>query len=542
MAKKVTIIKPMSEMKNPVSRPKLRVCAYARVSTGSKAQADSYATQVAYYTDKIQEDPLWEFAGIYADEATTGTKVKGRDEFQAMVQECMDGNIDLIITKSVTRFARNTVESIQTIRKLKEIGVGIIFEKENINTLTEKSELMITILSSIAQGESEDFSSNNKWSVVRRFQEGTFIVSDPAYGYENDEDGNLIIKQDEAEVVRMIFDYYLNGFGTYQIARKLNEQGIPTVRYAKEWQDSVIKEMLVNPMYAGDLLQQKTYTENIFPFTRKRNKGEVEMYLIEDNHEAIITREEAQAVKDIMKYRAEIVKAGGEKCQNRYLFSSRIVCGECGSYLRRQKVYIGKPYEKIIWTCPKHIKDKTICTMKAIREDELQTAFLVMWNKLYTNKGTVLEPLLEGLKNLPVSKEQAEKVEQLNKEIQNITEQCRILNQVMKKGYMDTALFMENQSLLSGKLTECRSRKLQLLAKQRHRKEIVRTEHLMELLNSREGLIRKFDEELFDMAVKEITVSVNHDITFSLHNGLNLTEEDDVEGGDGYAVAHTNRV
>lgn len=542
MAKKVTIIKPAADIIKSVSQPILRVCAYARVSTGSKAQADSYATQVAYYTEKIEANPLWEFAGIYADEAITGTKVKGRTEFQTMIQECLDGNIDLIITKSVTRFARNTVESIQTIRKLKEIGVGIYFEKENINTLTEKSELMITILSSIAQGESEDFSGNNRWSVVRRFQEGTFIVSDPAYGYENDEDGNLIIKQDEAEVVRMIFDYYLNGLGTYLIAGKLNELGIPTVRYAKEWQDSVIKEILVNPVYVGDLLQQKTYTEKTFPFTRKHNKGELEMYLIEDNHEAIITREEAQAVKDIMKYRAEIVKAGGEKCQNRYLFSSRIVCGECGSYLRRQKIYIGKPYEKIIWTCPKHIKDKTICTMKAIREDELQSAFLAMWNKLYTNKGTVLEPLLDGLKNLPVSKEQKEEVEQLNKEIQNLTEQCRILNQVMKKGYMDTALFMENQSLLSSKLTECRSRKLQLLAKQRHRKEILKTEQLIELIDSRDELTREFDEELFDMAVKEIKVSKAHDITFQLHNGLNLTEENDVEGGDNHAVAHTNRI
>lgn len=542
MAKKVTVIKAVTPTTNQSSMSKLRVCAYARVSTGSKAQADSYDAQVEYYARKIEDNPLWEFAGIYADEAITGTKVKDRTEFQTMIQECEDGNIDLIITKSVTRFARNTVESIQTIRKLKEIGVGIFFEKENINTLSEKSEVMITILSSIAQGESEDFSGNNRWSVVRRFQEGTFIISDPAYGYENDEDGNLIINHDEAIVVRQIFDYYLNGLGTYRIAKKLNELGIPTVRHAKAWQDCVIKEMLINPMYVGDLLQQKTYTENTFPFTRKHNKGQQEMYLIENNHDAIITREEAQAVKDIMRYRAGINKSGGEKCTNRYLFSSRIVCGECGSYLRRQKVYIGKPYEKIVWTCPKHIKDKTICTMKAIREDELQTAFIAMWNKLYTNKGTVLEPLLEGLKSLPVSIKQAEEVEELNKEIQNLTEQCRILNQVMKKGYMDTALFMENYNLLNQRLTECRRKKMQLLTKQRYKKEIVKTEQLIGFLNSQDGILKSFDEELFDMTVTEIKVTKNHNIIFSLHNGLSLTEENDVEGGDSHAVAYTNRL
>lgn len=542
MAKKVTVIQPASNVKKTAETAKLRVCAYARVSTGSKAQAESYAAQVEYYTQLIEDNPLWEFSGVYADEAITGTKVKGRDEFQTMIQECVDGNIDLILTKSVTRFARNTVESIQTIRKLKELGIGIYFEKENINTLTEKSELLLTVLSSIAQGESEDFSGNNRWSVVRRFQDGTFIIGEPAYGYVNDEDGNLILMPEEAKVVRMMFDEYLNGTGTYLIAKKLNELGIPTIRSAKAWQDGVVKGILTNPVYAGDLLLQKTRTETTFPFIRKANKGELEQYLIEDDHPAIITREEAQAVKDIMQYRADMVKADGSKSQNRYLFSSRIICGECGSYMRRQKIYIGKPYEKIIWTCPTHIKDKHVCTMKAIREDEIQAAFLAMWNKLYTNQGTVLEPLAEALRNLPASPKQAEETEQLNREIQNLTEQCRILNQVMEKGYMDTALFIENRNLLMHKITECRRKKTKLITKQRHRKEIIQTEELMELLGGESGIRKEFSEELFDKTVQNLRISKRHDITFCLHNGLELTEENYEEGGRKDAVAYTDRI
>ncbi len=225
MAKKVTVIGAVPDRReNPLNKPKLRVCGYARVSTGSRTQTESYATQVAYFTEKIGNNPLWEFAGMYADEAVTGTKVKGRNEFQAMIRACEDGDIDLILTKSVTRFARNTVECIQTIRKLKDLGVGILFEKENINTLTEKSELLLTILSSIAQGESEDFSGNNRRSIEKRFRDGTFITGTPAYGYRNDENGNLVIVEKDAETVRWIFESYLNGLGTYVIAKELNKK------------------------------------------------------------------------------------------------------------------------------------------------------------------------------------------------------------------------------------------------------------------------------------------------------------------------------
>ena len=537
MAKKVTVINAVSESRHTQPKQKLKVCEYARVSTGNRAQAESYATQVEYYTEKIENNPLWEFAGVYADEGITGTKVKGRDDFKAMIAACEDGDVDLIVTKSITRFARNTVECIQTVRKLKAIGVGVYFEKENMNTLAESSELMLSILASIAQGESEDFSGNNRWSIINRFEKGTFIVGTPAYGYRKDEEGNLIIEEEEAKVVRWIFEAYLNGHGVYVIAKQLNDAGVPTIRASEKWQDSVVKNILLNPVYEGDALRQRTYTETQFPFVRKENKGQLDMYLTKDAHPPIVTHEEAEAVRSIMEYRSRTLHMTGNT-NGRYIFSSKIVCGECGSHFRRQKIYIGKPYEKIIWTCHKHVEDKEACQMKAIREDVLQQAFIDMWNKLYTNQGTVLEPLLKALTELAEKEQETEEVEQLNREIQNLSEQSRILNQVMKKGYMDSALFMEKNNLLAHRLTECRRRKTLLARKQKRTKEIVRTEQLIGLLKE-EGYQREFKEELFEMVVKEIQISLDHEIHFCLKNGLVLTER---EGGREDAVAYSNRI
>lgn len=217
--KKVTRIDPVRTTQPLEQTQEKRVCAYCRISTDSEDQKHSLEAQVAYYSRLIGERNNWIFSGIYADEDRSGTKLNGRDEFQKMMQDCRRGQHDYIITKSVTRFARNTVDSIQAIRELKALGIGIYFEKERVDTLSEKSEQLLTILSSIAQGESENISANVRWSVVRRFQNGTFIISDPAYGYCKDPDGNLIIEPKEAAVVRRIFEAYLGGMGSYTIMR-----------------------------------------------------------------------------------------------------------------------------------------------------------------------------------------------------------------------------------------------------------------------------------------------------------------------------------
>ena len=522
MAKKVTVINAVPKSGQAQTQQKLRVCAYARVSTDSRSQEQSYAAQVEYYTAKIQSNPLWEFAGVYADQGTTGTKMQGREEFNAMVSACEDGGIDLILTKSLTRFARNTVDCIQTIRKLKAIGVGIYFEKENINTLTEASELMLTILASVAQGESEDISGNNRWAVIKRFENGTFITSTPAYGYRNDKDGNLIIEEKEAEIVRRIFGEYLNGTGAYMIARHLDGQKIPTIRGSEKWNEETVRWILKNPVYEGNVINQKTYTEKSFPFVRKHNHGQVNMYLEEDAHPPIVTHEEAEAVRNILEYRNRNLK-GKNDATNRYAFSGKIVCGVCGKHFRRQRIHIGKPSETIIWMCRQHMLNKDVCQMKSVREDVVKQAFTNMWNKLYTNQGTVLEPLLKGLIEIAESRPDTQEKEKLENEIQNLNEQYQILNRVMKQGYIDTAVFMEKSNQITQRMAECRKKKIMLERKQKRTKEIISTEQLIGILKG-EGYQKEFNEELFHLTVKEIKISSDYRISFCLKNGLTLIE------------------
>ena len=523
--KKVRKIEPVHQKVILELQPKKRVCAYARVSTNSIDQQGSFHAQVDYYKKFIGKRDDWEYAGIYADEAKSGTQVKRRDEFLQMIKDCEDGKIDMIITKSVTRFARNTVDSIEAIRKLKLLGIGVYFEKENINTLSEKSEMLLTILSSIAQGESETISTNNKWGIRKKFEDGTFRFSTPAYGYTKDEDGQLIINKEEAKVVRRIFNEYLNGKGFYAIARGLNEDNIPTIRSAEEWQDSVIKVILQNPIYEGDLLLQKTYTTEILPFQRKVNKGELPKYFIENNHEPIISRKQGQLVREIYEYRRNKIGIDdSDKYKNRYEFSSRIICSECGSTLRRQKIYIGKPYEKIQWCCIQHIRDINKCSMKAVREDIIKEAFLTMWNKLVSNYKDILHPLLKSLKDLRTSEEQEEEIKELNNKIMELTEQSHILSRVVSKGYIDSAVFIERQNVLTVEIEATRKRRNQLLDNNGFEKEIEGTLRLLDIIRYNSEIMEDYDENLFIHTVDKIIIGKDYEVTFRLINNLELTE------------------
>ncbi|WP_088188020.1 MULTISPECIES: recombinase family protein [unclassified Desulfosporosinus] len=525
MAKNVVKIDPVKQQIVRQLQPKKRVCAYCRVSTDSREQQNSFTAQMEYYTALIENQEDWQFAGIYADEARSGTNLQKRDDFLRMLKDCEDGRIDMVITKSLTRFARNTVDSIQAIRRLKELGVAVYFEKEHINSLSEKSELMLTILSSLAQGESESISTNNKWAAVKRFQDGTFILGTPAYGYTKDDKGELIIQEEEAAIVRRIFREYLNGKGTYAIAKDLSEEGIPTIRSAEKWNDGVIKEMLLNPIYIGNLLYQKTMTTEVLPFKKKRNKGQLPQYLVEDNHEPIISHEQAEAVKEILEYRRmQMGMDDSEKYQSRYTFSSKILCGECGGTFRRQKIYIGKPYEKVQWCCRQHILHNTRCSQKAIREDDIQWAFTVMWNKLVSNYAEILTPLLDTLKKLRMDEQQEQKIGECSNRIMELTEQGHILSRLVSKRYIDPAVFIERQNSLTIELAAVKKKRSQLLDNNGFDIEIGGTEQLLELIRNNPHVIEEYREDLFLQAIDKVIVQKNGQITFRLINRLELSE------------------
>lgn len=538
--KKVIKINPVKPQVMMQLQPKKRVCAYCRVSTDSREQHNSFTAQTAYYEEMISKRSDWQYAGIYADEAQSGMNLEKRDDFLRMMRDCENGKIDMIITKSITRFARNTVDSVEAIRKLKLLGITVFFEKENINTSSESSELLLTILSSLAQGESESISTNNKWATIKRFQNGTFIISTPALGYTNS-DGELRIDEDEVETVRFIFKEYLNGKGSYVIAKELTEKGIPTIRGAEKWSDGVVMKVLQNPVYNGNLILQKTYSTEVVPFKRKRNKGELPQYLISENHDPIISREEAEAVKEIYEYRRNQMKVDSIKSQNRYAYSSKIICGECGMVFRRQKIYIGKPYEKVQWCCIKHIEDKEKCSMTAIREDVIQQAFTSMWNKLSSNYTEILYPLLESLKRLRADEQQEKEIRECNEKIMELSKQSHILSGVAAKGYLDPAIFIEKQTALQIELDAMRKKSRVLLDESGFENEIFYTEQLIELLESNPGIQDNYREDLFLQSVEQLIIKEERAVVFRLKNKLELTENYGKEERDG-AKTYADRI
>ena len=312
-----------------------KVAGYARVSTDSDEQFTSYEAQVEYYTNYIKSNPRWEFVGVYTDEGISGLNTKHRDGFNQMIADALDGKIELIVTKSVSRFARNTVDSLTTIRKLKDKGVEVYFEKESIWTFDSKGELLLTIMSSLAQEESRSISENVTWSVRKRFADGRVSVAYSSFlGYEKGQDGNLVINPEEAKVVVMIYQMFMGGKSPVSIANQLTKLGIPTPGGKTEWRTSTVKSILTNEKYKGDALLQKSFTVDFLSKKTKTNTGEIPQYYIEGNHEAIISPEEF----DLVQAELERRKKYGRTISTTSIFSSRIICSECGCFYG-QKVW-----------------------------------------------------------------------------------------------------------------------------------------------------------------------------------------------------------
>ena len=366
--KKVSMIpaKPQYDRSIKLSEKKLRVAAYCRVSTELEEQESSYEAQVEYYTRKIQETENWKLAGIYADDGKSATNTKKRDDFKAMIKDAEGGKIDMILTKSVSRFARNTVDSLLTIRRLKEKNVAVVFEKEGVNTLDGTGEILITILSSLAQEESRNISENTRWGVVRKFEQGKVIVNHNKFmGYTKNENGDLVIVPKEAEIVRLVFRLYLEGYSAGKIAKYLEEQKIKTATGLEKWHDTVVLKMLRNEKYMGDALLQKTYTVDFMTKKKVMNKGIVPQYYVEDDHEAIIPKDLFYRVQEELARRASVNKSAVTRKKNmkskyssEYALTGILLCGECGQEYRRV-TWARNGKKKIVWRCSNRLTNGT---------------------------------------------------------------------------------------------------------------------------------------------------------------------------------------
>ncbi|MCM1224268.1 MAG: recombinase family protein, partial [Lachnospiraceae bacterium] len=334
-------------------RPKLRVAAYARVSTDHEEQESSYEAQVEHFTKYITEHEGWELAGIYADPGLSGKNIK-RKQFLAMIRDCESGKIDKIITKSVSRFARNTLDCVKSARKLKEMGIGIYFEKENLDTLQENSEFVLTIMASLAEEESRSISNNIRWSVKKKFQDGKVILNTKHFlGYSREKKSTVLtIVPEEAIIVRRIYSEFLDGYSLKEIADGLTRDGILTPAEKSVWHATTIRSILQNEKYKGDCHLQKTYAPD-FLSARMKNEGQEVSYYVEDSHAAIISKEMFEMVQQEFRNRREMRSSGETghgKFSGKYPFSGMIVCGECGeTYRRHQQYNTTKKY--YIWVC-----------------------------------------------------------------------------------------------------------------------------------------------------------------------------------------------
>lgn len=536
--KKVAII-PAQNIYNKGIRPELkvlRVAAYCRVSTKLEQQEGSYEAQIAYYTEKINSNPNWKLAGIYADDGISATNTKKRDDFNAMIEDCMAGKIDMIITKSVSRFARNTVDALQTIRKLKEKNIGILFEKEGVNTLEGSGELLITILSSQAQEESRNISENTRWGIVRRYENGIISVNHKKFmGYTKDKkSGELVIVPEQAEIVRRIFRMYLEGASILEITRALEEDKIKTVTGKDTWHPGVIERMLINEKYMGDALMQKTYTVDFLTKKRVKNDGIVPQYYIEDNHEAIIQKEifyrvqeekirRANLNKSAVTRKANKLKKEKSKFSSKYALTEILVCAECGHPYRRQ-TWSKYGQKSAVWRCENRLKNGVKATCKnspTLKEEPLHHTIMTAINNVVENNGKFIGAFREniirvmgGYSTKGVSTEHDEKIEYLQKEMLSLIEENA------KQGAV-AGDFDDEYKRISEEINELKKAKIRLVQEKKqdemYEQRLTEADSTLKTVNPQ---VREFDEDLVRRLIETIKVSKGERLEIQFESGI----------------------
>lgn len=402
MAKMVKVIPPKAKYgnkKQDITAPKLKVAAYARVSTDSDEQATSYEAQVEHYEQYIRSQSNWIFVDVYADDGISGTNTKKRDEFNRMIQDCQKGKIDMILTKSISRFARNTLDCLKYIRLLKEHYVSVFFEKENINTMDAKGEVLLTIMASLAQQESESLSQNVKLGFQYRYQKGEVMFNHNRFlGYTKDEEGKLIIKQEDAKIVKRIYREYLEGASLQMIKVGLEKDGIRNGAGNKKWHTSNILQILTNEKYMGDALLQKTYTVDFLNKKRAKNEGIVPQYYVENNHPPIIPKGiflQVQAEKERRAQKRQDSKT--HHFSSKYALSHCVKCEQCGQIYRRI-TWQNRGVREIVWRCVTRVTHgPTKCSARTIKELDLHQVVVDAMNKMAGNRQKLLKQIEHNL-------------------------------------------------------------------------------------------------------------------------------------------------
>lgn len=500
--KSITVIPARRRVGNTVNqeqKPKLRVCAYCRVSTDSDEQATSYEAQVEHYTTFIQRNAEWEFAGIFADDGISGTNTKKREEFNRMIEECMAGHIDMIITKSISRFARNTLDCLQYIRELKDKNIPVFFEKENINTMDSKGEVLLTIMASLAQQESESLSKNVKMGLQFRYQNGEVQVNHNRFlGYTKDEDGHLIVEPKGAEVVKRIYREYLEGSSLKQIGMGLEADGILTAANKKKWRPETLKKILQNEKYIGDALLQKTYTVDFLTKKRVKNNGIVPQYYVENSHEAIIPRDLYMQVQEEIVRRANLHSGANRKKRvysSKYALSSIVYCSKCRDIYRRI-AWNNRGKYSIVWRCVTRVEHgPQCCDAPTVQETELQEAVIKAINQALGNKDSILETLERNIEEVLMETD--------NSGAEDIEEKLRVLQKELLKLANDKKDYTE----VADEIDRLRQQKQDALVEKAEREGMKqRILEMKEFLIKRKREITTYNEQLVRKLIEKITI------------------------------------
>jgi len=492
---------------------KRRVAAYARVSTDYEEQITSYQAQVRFYTNYIKSRPDWQFVDVYTDEGISALNTKKRDGFNRMIADALAGKIDLIVTKSVSRFARNTVDSLSTIRKLKEHNVECYFEKENIWTFDSKGELLITIMSSLAQEESRSISENVTWGQRKRFAEGKVTMCYGAFlGYRKGENGQPEIVPEEAEIVRYIYRQFIMGLTPYKIAANLTAQGIPTPGGKQKWAISTIKSILTNEKYKGDALLQKRFTVDFLTKKTKVNEGEVQQYYVENSHPAIITPEEFDLVQEEFAKRVNT----GKQYSSTSIFSSKIICGDCGSYFGSKVWHSNSKYRRVIYQCNSKFKNEHSCMTPHLYEPEIQQKFLQAFAQYFEQREVVIRNCRFVLNQL---KKQNADLETLQAEFDEINEK---LKQYIAQSVGDTESSLDYQTL-NEQYEEIFARLKAEEEKTADRKaRYHRMLNILKILESSESILEAFDENVWNGVLENLTVFHDGSMVFLFKDGTEI--------------------
>jgi DNA invertase Pin-like site-specific DNA recombinase len=531
--KKVTVIPadPRHAQKD-IRKQRLRVAPYCRVSTNSEEQLDSYQAQIEYYTERIAAQPEWTMVDMFADEGKTATSTKKRKDFLRMIKACEKGKVDLVITKSVSRFCRNTLDGLDYVRKLKRMGVGVFFEKENVNTLYMDNEMILTFMMSQAQAESESMSGNIRWGHRKNFKDGKVYFHYAGFlGYRRGEDNLPEIDPEEAEIVRRIFSRYLIGQSVAKIITDLEADGIKTVRGKDKWNDGVIRGMLKNEKYMGDALLQKTYIADIFTRQTKKNNGELPQYYVENSHPAIIDRLTFQRVQEEMARRSSLKKVSATaktelaKYSGKYVLTELLSCGDCGSPYRRV-TWTRPEGKKIVWRCINRLENgKKFCKdAPTLEESRIHTAVVSAMNEMFSQKA--LKSLLkDSILSALTEKGSETSIAAIESRLTELRDQQYHLLQLAAAVGVDSTQYDEELKKVSMEFSALVAKRSDLEKKQQDMEQAdARAEQIAAELETVDTGITQFDEVAVRQLVSAVKVLSVEKLLIRFKDGIEIEQ------------------